>query len=296
MNCFALSGSAQIPLPEPVKLVFRSGEDAPADRLTAVFAISLSAEVTGVQVHQEDGTLFFDGVADEQTQSGGLLTLSCRSRAALLLDNEALPQSYAAPSLGLIFERHIRPYGFTAYRGNGAAFSSAFSVTKGMSEWQTAEAFCKAYLKITPRAKGTVFDASGEVPGIPVRFGGAGGIRYSTLTVRREWSKAVTEVYAKADSGTYFLKAEDPEAEALGVVRRRFLSKTDSDAAALLAAARKKTRMLVLDCPGGIPAAVSAPAAVYDPALGKFENLAVAELRQERSSGGEHCIVTLRRD
>ena len=295
MNCFGSSGSAQIPLPEPVKLVFRSGEDAPADRLTVVFAASPGAEIVGLQVNREDGSLFFDGVVDEQTQSGTLLTLSCRSRAALLLDNEALPQSYAAPSLGLIFERHIRPYGFTAYRGDGAVFSSAFSVTKGTSEWQAAEAFCKEFLNVTPRVRGTVFDASGEAPEVPVRFGGS-GIRYSSLTVRREWNKSITEVYGKADSGAYQLKAEDPEAETLGIVRRRYLSKTDSNAAALLAAARKKTMALVLDCPGGIPAALSAPAAVYDPALGNFENLAVAELRQERSSGGEHCIVTLRRN
>lgn len=295
MNFFALSGSVQLPLPEPVKLVFRADEDAPADRLTAVFADSVSAEITGVQIEREDGSLFFDGIVDEQAQSGGLLTLACRSRAALLLDNEALPQEYAAPSLGLIFERHVKPYGFTAFRGNGAVFSSVFSVTKGMSEWQAAEAFCDQFLKVTPRASGTVFDASGEAPEVPVRFGGVGGIRYSSLTVRREWSKAITEVYAKTGN-TYTLAAEDPAVKALGVARRRFLSKTDSDAAALLKAAQRKTLELVLDCPGGIPAALSAPAVVCDPALGNWEELAVEGLRYERSSGGEHCIVTLRRN
>ncbi len=295
MNCFALSGSVQLPLPEPVKLVFRADEDAPADRLTAAFAFSPAAGVTGLQIVEEDGSTFFDGIVDEQIQSGGLLTLSCRSRAALLLDNEALPQEYAAPSLGLIFERHVKPYGFTAFRGNGAVFSSAFSVTKGMSEWQAAEAFCNQFLKVMPRVSGTVFDASGEEPEVPVRFGGVGGIRYSSLTVRHEWSKAITEVYAKTGN-TYTLAAEDPVVKALGVSRRRFLSKTDSDAAALLKAAQKKTLELVLDCPGGIPSALSAPAAVCDPALGNLEALAVAGLRQERSSSGEHCIVTLRRN
>jgi hypothetical protein len=295
VNFFALSGSVQFPLPEPVKLVFRADKDAPADRLSAAFVFSPAAGVTGLQIVEKDGSTFFDGIVDEQIQSGDLLTLSCRSRAALLLDNEALPQEYAAPSLGLIFERHLKPYGFTAFRGNGAVFSSAFSVTKGMSEWQAAEAFCKQFLKVTPRAVGTVFDASGEISEVPVRFGGIGGIRYSSLTVRHEWSKAVTEVYAKTGN-TYTLAAEDPDVKALGVVRRRFLSKADSDAAALLKAAQTKTLELVLDCPGKVPAALSAPAAVCDPALGSFENLAVAGLRQERSSGGEHCIVTLRRN
>ena len=295
MNCFALSGGGQIPLPEPVKLILRADEDAPADRLTAVFSASTNVGITGVRVDREDGSLFFDGAVDEQIQSGGLLTLACRSRAALLLDNEALPQEYAAPSLGLIFDRHIKPYGFTVFRGNGTVFSSAFSVTKGMSEWQAAEAFCRQFLKVTPRASGTVFDASGEVPEIPVRFGGVGGIRYSSLTVRHEWSKSVTEVYAKSGNA-YILAAEDPSVKALGVARRRFLSKTDSDAAALLTAAQRKELELVLDCPGGIPAALSAPAAVCDPALGNLEALAVAGLRYERSSSGEHCIVTLRRN
>jgi hypothetical protein len=295
VNCIGLSGSARIPLPEPVKLVFRADEDASADRLTAVFPLSPAFGITGMRVAGENGSYLFDGIVDEQLQSGNLLTLSCRSRAALLLDNEALPQEYAAPSLGLIFERHVKPYGFTAFRGNGAVFSSAFSVTKGMSEWQAAQAFCKQFLKVTPRAAGTVFDASGEAPGIPVRFGGVGGIRYSSLTVRHEWNQSITEVYAKSGNA-YSLAAEDPAMEALGVVRRRFLSKADSDAAALLTAAQRKTLTLVLDCPGGIPAALSAPAAVSDPALGNLEELAVAGLRQERSSGGEHCIVTLRRN
>lgn len=77
-----------------------------------------------------------------------MLEIAARSMAALLLDNEAIPQTYAYPSLPLLFERHGKPYGFTEWEGEPSGFSVPFTITKGMSEWEVLSLFCSRYLKV----------------------------------------------------------------------------------------------------------------------------------------------------
>src|SRR5699024_3417624 len=92
-----------------------------------------------IQLMDRAGRVLFAGIVDEQVLSedgdGITVELSARSRAALLLDNEAQPQIYYMPSLKLLFERHAAPCGFTGYLGRDEVFGGAFTVEKGMSEW-----------------------------------------------------------------------------------------------------------------------------------------------------------------
>ncbi len=74
----------------------------------------------------EEGEVVFFGPVDELqrrfSSEGCMLEIVARSMAALLLENEAIPQTYAYPSLPLLFERHGKPYGFTEWEGNPADF------------------------------------------------------------------------------------------------------------------------------------------------------------------------------
>ena len=153
-------------LPAPNRLRLRRDEDAPADSLEVKLPAGNGVgTLCGLQCLDGQGNLLFEGIVDEQSISeaaqGCWVELSARSRAALLLDNEAQPQAYRMPSLKLLFERHAAPYGFTGYLGNDEVFGGVYTVEKGVSEWQALEGFCKTFLGVSPVARGRVLDASG---------------------------------------------------------------------------------------------------------------------------------------
>lgn len=299
MNYIGMINDGEITLPTPIRACFSSDEDAPADSFSGVFPMEAGyPALTGLKINDGD-TLIFDGIVDEQLETVGnsrQMELSARSMAALLLDNAALPQNYVNPSLATVFGRHIQPYGFTGYLGDARPVAGTLSVTAGMSEWQTAADFCARFLQVTPRVRGRIFDASGQAPTGEVRFDNRSGIRYASGTLNRKPCAVISEYLVKSGTvGSYVSAANNPEAAALGIIRKRCLKSSASGAADRMKQSRKKAFSLVLDCPGGIPAELFTPAAVNDPELGNMENLYIAGLHYSLDSDGEHCKVTLRR-
>jgi hypothetical protein len=285
-------------LPAPIRIHLDRDADAPADSLEGMFPLASDCgQITGLAVYDERGNTCFDGIVDEQEEdlAGGTFSLSARSRAALLLDNEALPQNYVNPSLATVFDRHIRPYGFARYLGNGKGFTGTLTVTKGMSEWSAAAAFCSRFLKTEPRIVGGVFDASGSVPEQELVFG-SDGVRFSSGLLRSRYCKLYSELYAlDSNGGTYALSASDVEAQALGVARRRFLSGSGADVSAVLKNARRDAFACVLDCPGAVCAPLLSPARVIGAPPGFEKNLCVSAVRYQLDADGEHTKITLRR-
>lgn len=144
-----------IDLGDPVSVRINKSNDAPADDLYAIFCYKdFIEELKYIKVYC-NGDIVFDGILDEQivelSGSGSLFKVYARSTAALLVDNSALPQSYTNTSLEIIFNRHIRPYGFTKFIGSNKSFSGEFVVYKGMSEWDVLEKFCILFLNTKPR-------------------------------------------------------------------------------------------------------------------------------------------------
>ena len=87
--------------------------NTPASDLEASFLFNEKIdEIKSIEVY-EDNEMIFDGIVDTQSleldDNGSLFTIEARSKAAILLDNEALPQIYYRPSLFTIFNRHVKP-------------------------------------------------------------------------------------------------------------------------------------------------------------------------------------------
>lgn len=286
-------------LPAPAEAVLDSCEDAPADSFSGVFPLAESlGDLVGIKILEASGELLFDGVTDIQREisaaGGRVLKLAARSRAGLLLDSEAVPQTYSYPSLPMIYARHIGPYGFSGFTGSSRVFEGTMKIAKGMSEWQAAALFCTAFLQITPRVRGSVFDASGESAAQELRFGN-GGIRFCSAEVKNRWCDRYSEVFAPASTGgTYVSAAKDAQTAALGIVRRKCLQSADG-AAALLASADQKSFAVTLECPGRVRAETGAPAVFSDGVLGGFTGLSVAETRYLLDSSGERTRIVLRR-
>ncbi len=289
-----------IPLPPPASVKLNRGEDAPADGFIGVFPLEKSiGNITGIRVYDKKQQMCFDGIVDEQKEGCAeerKLTLIARSRAALLLDNEAMPQTYNMPSLKTIFTRHVQPYGFQNYIGENRAFSGELMITKGMSEWQAAEKFCTCFLKVKPRIFGGVFDASGKKPQGKIIFDNVGGTRYSSITIENQYYHLLSELMVKlGESGVYCLAAQDVRAASLGVQRRRYLSNGSKNADKLISDAARKAFRAIVTCPWEFTASLLTGAVVRDATLGEMSDLYISEIAYSLDSSGESSRIMLRR-
>jgi hypothetical protein len=108
------------------------------------------------------GERVFTGVVDECQLSldrqGGVLEVSGRGMAALLLDNEALGQDYGVATQEDILRDHVTPYGISAAPGASLPSVSQFSVSTGSSEWSVVYEFARYYGGVAPR-----FDRQGRL-------------------------------------------------------------------------------------------------------------------------------------
>lgn len=300
----------EINLGAPISVILNREEDAPADDFTGIFPVTCPSSlppITVIRVLSGDSLTFY-GIVDEQTvqtaSGGSTVKLVARSRAAFLLDNEALPQTYVHPSLKTIFERHAAPYGFTGYLGIPGAYSGEMTVTKGMSEWQVIADFCAYFLGTVPRiTPDGILDASGEQPKESIYFSNIGrGIPYVSLRICSKYHALLSEIYAQTSrAGEYALKTADEKAASLGVMRRRYLSAAKSGNAyfnskQMMKAAHRKFQEIILVCPGAVSAELGAPVAVEDHVIGLLDGRSIAKLSYMLGDVGEFTQITLRRD
>ena len=115
----------------------------------------------------QDGKRVFTGLIDEAewtlNKKGSRATLSGRSMAALLLDNEAEAVDYAAATLEDILRDHVTPYGIQVGEKSRIPACQDFTVTAGSSEWQVLYDFVRYHGGIPPR-----FDVDGKLLLTPV--------------------------------------------------------------------------------------------------------------------------------
>ena len=299
-----------ISLQSPAKVEVNKSLDAPADDLEVTFFIdSTIPEIKSIKAYNGKD-LVFDGIVDVQEYKrnikGTFLNLVARSKAALLLDNEACPQIYYTPSLFTIFNRHVKPYGFSKFIGDDRSFSAEFVVNKGTSEWEVLEDFCLDYLKIKPKITvDGVVDVSGESKNSCLLFSNTAndGIKYSAITLSDKRYKLYSEIYAKeSEKGNYTLEVKSDAAKKRVIQRVRYLNLSNgvksslAYAEAMIKSAEKSTYEINLSCPQKISAEVGYLATLDEPLVDKLDNLFIYKVKYILDANLERTIITLRKE
>ncbi len=266
----------------PVRIGVSKSLDTPADELTAVFPlIERIPELKNISLYNEKYELLFYGIVDTQKffykTSGSFFSLNARNKVALLLDNEAEPQSYTLPSLEIIFKRHVEPYGFESFLGNKRSFAKEFVITKGMSEFEVLESFCVNYLGVYPKfLEDSTLDVTGNYKESSIVFSNEldDAIRYSSISEVFRRHKQYSEIYIKAGDDTrYSLNVKNEEAVNKGICRKRYINISSfedtpiSYGERLLKNSSKNSYEVVISSPGSINLNIGDIAKIKDSTL-----------------------------
>ena len=295
---------------KPASVRFSADRDAPAHSLEARFPLGSGQRLPEFHTIQvvKDGAVFFRGLIDEQTilvdGDGAGIEVCSRSMAALLLDNEAIPQTYYVPSTRLIYQRHAQPYGFSEFSGKDKAFSTKLQIEKGASEWEVIESFCRDALGTRPQVTFTgELQMEPQDPEAEALFSNCGGIFYASIREERLRCKRLSQVLVRSERlGGYSTQVWDSQAAGDGILRRRLLNAVDDPKTPvfrgqlLLDKSREQAYQLELACPGERILPLETRARVADPVLGDFEALKVSGISYRLDSAGEQTLVILRKD
>lgn len=287
----------------PIRVKLSMDEEAPADGFSGVFPGGSNVpDLQYLNVYDEDGNLVFGGIVDQQSlQIGGdgaLLQIVGRSKAALLLDNEAKPQTYINPSLGKLFANHAAPYGLPGFVGKTSDFQWTYVISKGRSEWQVLEDFCLFCIGVIPRVTPEgVLDATQAAVPESLRFSNTDGIRFSELRHNRYPCKQISQLWIQSSLGSgYNNNVVDHSAIQNGVRRTRYVTSANWQGQRRLKLARRRSDELVLVCPGYFSGKPGMRATVHCGDGTVYTNFSVAKLAYTLDGQGERCTVTLRTD
>ena len=218
-------------LPAPAQLLLDRTEDTPADRLTAAFEgdAGIREELAEMTLRAAGGTVF-SGLVDTQqirTDGAGIrLQLDGRSDAAVLLDNEALPQTYYRLTLGDLCRLLLAPYGFGGpVLDLPDRWLASFVIPKGTSVWEAVERFCLQAGLPPPRIDTgrqlVVRQGLGTVRRIANRE--AGALRWLSAERAIHRSEILSEIRVRAEDGVYRAVCPNPHIAGRGIVRTRLL-------------------------------------------------------------------------
>lgn len=285
-----LVNGGQMLLGEPKEAVLSFDRDAPADQLKAVFSSEQIWEDLAEVCAYEGGRGVFRGIVDEQntwlTGEGLFVELICRSREALLLDNEAEPVAIRRPSLEGIRKRLLEVLGFMSVSGDEGRAAGELTVEKGASCWQVLAGFCRDYLGTEPYVD---FDGTLRCEGVEERC--LDLTEVVSAEISRLPYKRLSAVWKQGYRGGYDTLYSDPDSP---VVRRKYLSaQSGKNPRAVLEHARRDSGLLTVTCAGAWWPLRGAVANVEVPRVGRFTSCPVRKGTYHRDQNGERTRLVL---
>lgn len=283
-----LQNGEQLLLGRPEEAVLSYDREAPADQLKAVFpADRVWPELAEVLAYRE-GQGVFRGIVDEQntrlTGSGLSVELVCRSREALLLDNEAEPGTIRNLSAEALSRRLLEPLGLRPGAGLQPAAGSLF-IEKGTSCWTVLADFCRDYLGTKPYVDFEGVVHWEEPQPRRLELGQVVSAEIARLPCRR-----LSALWKQGCLGGYDTLYSAGEA---GIPRRRYLSMENAASPReLLEESARESFRLTVTCAGSWWPARGL-ASVTVPLAGRYENCPVRRAVYSRDKNGERTRLVL---
>ena len=295
-------------LSELVLFELNKNEGTPVDSATLIFMYPYTdKEMKLISIKDEQNETIFDGIVDEQhsivSNSGIFLKIYARSRAAYLLDNQALPKVYTLPSLSIIFDEHIRPYGFENIIYDSDVCLSSFNVLKGMSEWDVINLFCRLSLGYSPKITkdGTLVLGNIKSDEKIIFSNSKSGVAFTdfkySIKRYREWS----EIYARLEKdGTYSERIADDDAIARGIMCKKYINPANDkkesveNAISSMKASKKSSKEYRIKCLTDRIPEIGTPATIDDSQYGFKEGLYISDVKYHFSASKNICEITLR--
>ena len=279
-------------------------EGVPADALYALFAYTPTEELCEITLMDGKDPIFI-GVIDEEEHisdsKGTYLKISARSRAAHLLDNEAMPCEFDHPSLSMMYERYAKPFGIRIGTDSDEVFFGEQRVTKGTSCWKALKNFCIACYLTPPRISSIGVLYPKGLAHSDVTVFGRDGVTYTQLREVKKRCEEISAVHVKADSGgTYSLAIENSAARDRGVRRERYLNAvlTESPmkcADAMIDNGDIKSYAVYLRCKGCLLGTEGNRAVISDPVIGERDDLYISAVHYRMKGDGAYSNITLKR-
>lgn len=295
----------EIYLGNPYSVVINKTKGAPADDISVTFVTDKKIpELVSISACLDE-ELFFYGIVDEQkmiySSQGTFLRITARSMAAYLLDNEALPTTYFLPSLDLIFQKNVKPYGFKGILGDTKTFSTEFTISKGISEWEVLEQFCVNYLNVYPIVRNDgIIDATGIEQNKLLKFSNkSDGIQYISLSENIKRYDTISNVYIRTkENGSYDMEANDESVIGRNIIRKRYLNAVGENTAAisgelLLDKSKKNAYEIGLICSRAVSANIGDKAYICDTILGEIQDLYISNIKYILNQRSETTEITL---
>lgn len=289
----------------PVSIEINCEQDVPCDDIRLVFPYTgdILRRADFVTAYSGDEVVFrgkLDEVTDRLENGRALTSVSARSLAGMLVDNEAEPVVYRNPAADFIYKRHLEPYGIYEYSRDSKPFFGTLQITKGMSEWQVLESFCKSRYSSYPRITS---DGRALLDGAPkekeIVFGDDGDIGFFSYKESFKRHKLLSEVRLRTNENQrYSSTIANTSPDCRGITKVRYVDACSSGtsigtADRLIRSSNSQSRQLVIGCKGCHLGIMGRKAQVRHPLIGNKEGLVVRGIRYRAASDSEATSVVL---
>ena len=215
----------EITLPRPLRIKLSQSSSEPAGKLTLTYLPE--TEIPELSRMKLEGDISFWGVVDsiksEQTDNGRLIVISCRTIAALLLDNHAAPAEFYSPTPSFVLGLYCNNMGFKGFLYDEYHEVPSVSATRGTSCWDAVEAYCEQAFGRPPHITEDNFISCQPYGDSRIHtFGGSG---YPIYTLERVIDRTgiISGATIRDENGAYSISVSNPDCPA-GVSRYHFIT------------------------------------------------------------------------
>lgn len=295
-----------------VSIEINQEQGVPCDDLTVVFAYNDNFPILSRIYLLDDSCedieeavlgreVLFSGIVDEQVLTadtdGAEIKVYARSFAALLTDNECIPQSYSNPTDDVIYHRHLAQFGLYTKPNNTSVRSGEMRIYKGESHYKAVERYCKQFYGGKPRidCTGTChFD--GMESDECVVFDNCNGVPFDFVSVSEKNYSRISQVKVSLNGVNYDTCINDTDAEKRGVIRQRYLDISDgtgnsmSDAERMIKSGKSGSFSVVLKCDAVLINKLGAKAEINIPQC-ESKKMLIKELHCKITGSGAETTV-----